>query len=126
MEALAALKEVVVLATRQALAPVLAATMFAYFAFHAVQGERGLEALRHLQGEIASAQATLDTLHAERMALEHRTALLRPDNLDPDMLDERARAVLDYSNPDDVIVLQPRRVDPPAVVAAPPQSQFSQ
>ena len=38
-----------------------------------------------------------DRLIAERDAWEHRVSLLRADNLDPDMLDERARAMLNYA-----------------------------
>jgi len=47
--------------------------------------------------------------------LESRTALLRPDNLDRDMLDERARLMLNYSHPDDIIIIQPQRTELPAV-----------
>ena len=40
---------------------------------------------------------------------ERRVALLRSDKLDPDMLDERARALLDY--------VDPRDADPAAATA---------
>ena len=36
--------------------------------------------------------------------MERRTSLLWPDNLDPDMLSERARAVLGLAHPDDVVI----------------------
>ena len=38
-----------------------------------------------------------------------RVALLKADRLDPDMLDERARQLLDYADPRDVTVLISRR-----------------
>jgi cell division protein FtsB len=42
---------------------------------------------------------------AERARWERRVALLKADRLDPDMLDERARQLLDYADPRDVTVL---------------------
>jgi cell division protein FtsB len=42
---------------------------------------------------------------AERVELERKVSLLRPDNLDPDMLDERARAMLNYLHPRDLTLM---------------------
>ena len=36
------------------------------------------------------------------------SSLLKPDNLDPDLLDERARALLDYADPHDLTLMLPR------------------
>jgi cell division protein FtsB len=48
-------------------------------------------------------------VRAERAFWERRVSLLRSDKLDPDMLDERARAMLDYVDPRDVtLLLNPR------------------
>ena len=41
----------------------------------------------------------------ERLLIERRTALLRPDNLDLDTLDERARAVLNLVERDERVIL---------------------
>jgi len=38
----------------------------------------------------------------ERAQWQRRVNLLKPENIDPDMLDERARALLDYVGPDDL------------------------
>jgi len=35
-------------------------------------------------------------------------SLLRPESLDPDMLDERARAILNLANQDDLVMLKRR------------------
>lgn len=99
-------------AIRQIVGPVIGVSVVAYFAYHTVHGDRGLVALTHLQSEVARAQSTLDQVRAEREELERRTRLLRPDSLDPDLLDERARAVLNQSHPDDLIILLPRRAAP--------------
>ncbi|MBI3710032.1 MAG: septum formation initiator family protein [Proteobacteria bacterium] len=60
-----------------------------------------------LRERIVEAQAQLDEVTAERRALERRVALLRPDNLDPDLLDERARLVLNLARPDEVVIFDP-------------------
>lgn len=73
----------------------------AYFAYHAIQGERGLVAWLQLQQQLGQVDTLLQETQAERQALEHRVALLRSDSLDPDMLDERVRAVLGYVGPDE-------------------------
>ncbi|HLZ09214.1 MAG TPA: hypothetical protein VKT80_11535, partial [Chloroflexota bacterium] len=39
----------------------------------------------------------------DRADAERRVALLRSDSLDPDMLDERVRAQLDYADPHDLV-----------------------
>ncbi|EWY42280.1 septation ring formation regulator EzrA [Skermanella stibiiresistens SB22] len=107
-------------ALRQTVGPAIGAAIVGYFAYHAVQGDRGLIALSHLQNEIQQAQATLAQVKDERVELEKRASLLRRDHLDPDMLDERARAVLNYSHPDDVIILVPRSSVAPPVTAGKP------
>lgn len=91
-------------AARHVFWQVLGAGIVFYFVYYAINGDRGFLALSRLQGEIREARAVLDQVQAQRMEMEHRSWLLRPENLDPDMLDERARAVLDFSNPDELII----------------------
>ena len=81
--------------------------LVAYFAYHAVQGERGLLAWLAVKHELAEARATQTALAETRVDLERRVRLLRPDSLDLDMLDERAHAVLNYGRADEVIILLP-------------------
>ena len=99
---------------RHIVGPFLAISAFSYFAYHSVQGDRGLLAWVQLSQQVEIAQATLEKVSGERAGLEHRTRLLRPDNLDPDMLDERARQVLNLSRPDELIILDsgPAAADP--------------
>ncbi|NBC33599.1 MAG: septum formation initiator family protein [Alphaproteobacteria bacterium] len=84
--------------------PTVGLCLVAYFCFHALQGHRSIFARERLEAELAQAHETLDTLQAERRHLEHRTDLLMPDGLDLDLLEERARSVLNYAHPDDVIL----------------------
>jgi len=92
---------------RQASGPLLALLMLSYFVYHTVEGDRGLLAWWHLNRDIRAAEATLAGQQAERAALERRAGLLRPDHLDPDMLDERARAMADLGHEDELVVLRP-------------------
>ena len=89
--------------------PIFAIAVFSYFAYHSVQGDRGLIAWLQLTQQVEIAQATLEKVSRDRGTLEHRARLLRPDNLDPDMLDERARSVIGLADPRDVILLPARQ-----------------
>ncbi len=89
---------------RDVIGPVLGFCIVGYFVYHSIEGDRGLLAYARLTERLADAHAQLEEVQAERQALERRVSLLRTDNLDPDMLDERARAVLNYSRPDEIVI----------------------
>jgi cell division protein FtsB len=94
---------------RQILAPLLFATVFGYFGYHLVNGDRGLLAMAQLQRETQIADQNFAEADATRKIWERRVSELRNQSLDPDMLDERARALLNYSKKDDVIVFTSTR-----------------
>ncbi len=89
---------------RQIVGPLMGAALMAYFAYHAVQGDRGLIAWWKLRYEIEKTNFELNEVTAEKQSLEHRVSLLRPASLDRDMLEERARLMLGAIGPGDVIV----------------------
>jgi cell division protein FtsB len=76
----------------------------AYLGYHVVQGDRGLIAWLHLTKEVEQVTASLDLANGERARTERNVALLRPDGLDPDLLDERARVVLGLGHPRDLVI----------------------
>jgi cell division protein FtsB len=76
-----------------------AALLIGYFGVNAYTGNRGLNARQAIDQQIAELARERDALQAERAQWERRVALLRPSTLDPDMLDERARALLDHVDP---------------------------
>lgn len=80
-----------------------------YFAYHAINGQRGLSAMFSLTDQIEKAKAELDEVRSERLYLEHRVSLLRPDSLDLDLLDERARATLGYAGEGEEVYMIERR-----------------
>lgn len=83
-----------------------ASAAIAYFGFHAWNGEHGLQAQRRFEAEEERLKADLAAIRAERGEWEKRVALLKPESLDPDMLDERARELLLWAHPNDLILLR--------------------
>jgi cell division protein FtsB len=92
---------------RAVMIPLTGAALMAYFAYHAVQGDRGLIAWWKLRYEIEKTDLALADVTAERHALERRVSLLRPESLDRDMLEERARIMLGFVHPQDRVVPEP-------------------
>jgi cell division protein FtsB len=87
----------------------IAALLIGYFGVNAYTGEHGLIAKRDLDQDIAQLTRELDAAKAERAVWQRRVSLLKPDNLDPDLLDERARLLLDDADPRDLtLMLKPR------------------
>jgi cell division protein FtsB len=87
----------------------LAALLIGYFGINAYTGNHGLKARQDLDQQIADITAELAQIKAEREQWQRRVALLKSDRIDPDMLDERARALLSYVDPREVSVLIKRR-----------------
>ena len=94
---------------RYVIGPVLGISAVTYFGFHAVQGDRGLMSWWKLRQHIEIASISLKELTKERRILERRVRLLHPESLDPDMLEERARIMLNYGHIDDIVALDQKR-----------------
>ena len=89
---------------RHVVGPLIGSLLVAYFAYHAVEGDRGILAWQRLDCEVAEARAVRDRLSGEQAAFEKRVSMLRPDGLDPDLLEERARLVLGFVPSDGLIM----------------------
>jgi cell division protein FtsB len=94
---------------RQILPPIIFATVFGYFGYHLVNGDRGLLAMAHLQREVLIAEQNLAEAETTRKIWERRVSALRNQSLDPDMLDERARILLNFSRKEDIVIFTPTR-----------------
>ena len=95
---------------------VMAALLIGYFGANAYSGNHGLKAKEDLDQQIGTLSADLDRLKLERAQWERRVALLRADRLDPDMLDEQARKLLDDAAPNDLTLMfawGPKAADAP-------------
>ncbi len=91
--------------SRQVVPQVLLACTLGYFAYHTIQGERGVLTWLRLEKDLRVAEARATVLERERSNLERRVGLLRPDSLDPDLLEERARVLLNSGADDEMLVL---------------------
>lgn len=89
---------------RRALGPLLCVLIMFYLGFHAVSGERGLFALFKETRRLDQLTAELNTIRANREAMEKKIKLMSSNSLDLDMLDERARNVLGLAGKDEVVL----------------------
>src|SRR4051812_21963265 len=86
-----------------------AAALIGYFGVNAYTGAHGLRAKQDLLLQLTELSQELNKLKLEHAQLTHRLSLLRSDRLDPDLLDERARAMLDYVHAHDVTLILKRQ-----------------
>lgn len=84
--------------------PALCAFMIASLAVSAVVGPNGLRADAALQRERDSLRREVAELEAHRAELRLVADQLNSGSLDPDMIDEKIRAVLGYAAPGDYVV----------------------
>ena len=84
---------------------ITAALLIGYFGMNAFSGNHGLKAQEDIDQQIAALSAELDRLKLEEAHWQRRVALLKSDKLDPDMLDEGARELLDYSDPNELTLM---------------------
>ena len=87
-----------------AVLPCLFIGLCAYFAHHAIGGSRGTNARELRHAEIMAARAELAAAEAERSSMERKVVGLRSEHLDRDVLEERARALLNVVARDEIII----------------------
>ena len=87
----------------------VAALFIGYFGVNAYTGKNGINARQELDQRISDLAKEVERVKAERARWERRVALLKADRIDPDMLDERARQVLNYLDPHEVTIVVKHR-----------------
>jgi cell division protein FtsB len=90
---------------KAAIPPLIFLGLVGYFGWSATQGNRGLQAYALRQAQLRNMQADLGKATAEQAVWERKVMGLRTTRLDPDTLDERARAMLNLADPTDVVVM---------------------
>ncbi|MGH6855767.1 MAG: FtsB family cell division protein [Aestuariivirga sp.] len=80
--------------------------LLGYFGWHASKGPRGYAFRDRLVAQAASLGDKYAALEKQRLLRENKVALLRPESIDPDLLDELARAQLEMAAPGDVVVME--------------------
>lgn len=79
-----------------------------YLGYSVVTGQFGIESQDVLEAEISDLNARSGALQAEIDSFRHRIDLFQTTRLDPDLVSERARALLSMAQADDIVVM----VDP--------------
>ncbi|MCA0434147.1 MAG: septum formation initiator family protein [Proteobacteria bacterium] len=82
--------------------------LLGYFAWYAFEGPRGYQYLDALHQNKARLEAQLAESRSRQGVMEGKVVLMRPEHIDPDMLEELARTQLELSRPNELIV----RYDP--------------
>jgi cell division protein FtsB len=89
---------------RHIIFPAVIVALTVYFTYHIFQGQRGVLAWIRLDKKLKEQEIVLNALTKEKQYLEKEAYLLRPDSLDIDLLAEKARQVLNFAHPDEVVV----------------------
>jgi len=79
--------------------------LYAYFSWHYYYGSRNLAVLAQTANKAVEMRADVQNQIEIRRRLESKVALLRPEHIDPDLLDEVARRILDYGSANELIVV---------------------
>lgn len=87
--------------------PVIFLAITYYFGWNAIHGKSGLESQAAQRAALVQATATFQQVDAERQVWTTRIADLSGRAIQPDMLDEQARQVLNLANPGDLVINLP-------------------
>jgi cell division protein FtsB len=79
--------------------------VLAYFVFFTINGDRGILKYFYLQKEIASAKKIAVEYEQQKLSLEEKVKHLSNSSLDLDLLEERARIVLNLAADDEFVLL---------------------
>ncbi len=82
--------------------------LLCYFGWHAYEGPRGFPYKEAEEAKLAVLKVRHEALHTERLRMENKVTLLRPESIDPDLLDELARGQLELAKPTDVVAFTAR------------------
>lgn len=77
--------------------------LLGYFGWHAFKGPRGYPYRDQLLVKVAALDSKFETEQQERVRLEKKVGLLRPESIDPDLLEELARSELQLVRPGDLV-----------------------
>ena len=82
--------------------------LFCYFSYHLIQGQRSAVRYLTLQKTIERMDVEKAELKAQREELESKVSMLRPNSLNKDLLEERARIVLGFRKAGEMDVMTVR------------------
>lgn len=91
----------------------------AYLGYNAIGGQFGIESQKQMVLDIAELKVSSGALQAEIDAYRHKVDLFSPEKLDPDILTERARALLSMAQIGDMVVMTDTRTGQPITSSLP-------
>ena len=80
--------------------------VLSYFIWYGFYGPRSFDHAKVVKQLVQEQQKITADLESEKKALNARVALLRPNSIDPDMLDEQARKRLEFANKADLVIVK--------------------
>ncbi|RYE10261.1 MAG: hypothetical protein EOP22_05920 [Hyphomicrobiales bacterium] len=84
-----------------------------YLGWSAIGGNFGVESQKIMKADIVDLKVTSAALQAEIDSYRHKVDLFDPKKLDPDLLTERARALLSMAQVGDMVVMVDPRTGKP-------------
>ena len=87
--------------------------LIGYVASEAIRGAHGLAANKQITARVHALSRELAALKSERAKLERDAALLGPKaSAEPALLDEEARSLLDFADPNDIVIVNGDKTAP--------------
>jgi cell division protein FtsB len=80
-------------------------TLLGYFGWHAFYGPRGFDRMEKLKAKVAELELAHAEIVRQRKQLDQRVGLMRPEAIDPDMVDELSRSTLEFAHQGDLVIL---------------------
>ena len=87
------------------LLPLLLVFFLRYISYHTFIGDSGLSKNSILKNQLNELYVDLASVKEERILLEKHISLLEK-NIDADMLQEKAKKILYYAHPDEIIIIK--------------------
>lgn len=84
--------------------PAIFLSLTYYFGWNAVHGQNGLKAQEQEQAQLQLEQQQSDKINQQLTLWKTRVAALSSRSIEPDMLNEEAREVLNLADPNDLVV----------------------
>lgn len=79
-------------------------SLLGFVGWHGLYGSRSLDRSHALDERVKTLEASLDSVRAEREAFEAHVRLMRPESIDPDLVEELARKTLGFTRKGDIVV----------------------
>ena len=87
------------------LLPFLLVFFLGYISYHTFIGDSGLSKNAILKSQLNALHVDLASVKEERLLLEKHISLLEK-NIEADMLQEKAKKILYYAHPDEIIIIK--------------------